>query len=177
MQNFGLTVRRLASAAVFSVAMLGAVAPAHADAYDVLAAKLEKYYGNAEGNSNGVKVPDFKFTRGEFEGKFGPFLHLGADALAAALKGYKVVYNPRTNEVRVYKDAGNGYQEPAQTEASMAACGPGHWFIQNVGGDIWCTPAHLVGKSGGLTLVETIPGVDRSCTWQPNAKGADSHTC
>jgi hypothetical protein len=179
MRAFRLTARRLVSIAVVSAAMLGYSAPAFSapDAYDILAYKLEAYYGAAKGKSNGVEVPDFTFDRSEFEGKFGAFAHLLTEAGVAALKGYKVVYNPRTNEVKVYKDAGNGYSEPIQTEASMASCGPGHWFIQNVGGEIWCTPAHLVGRSGGSYLAETIPGVERSCTWQVNVKGAHEHDC
>jgi hypothetical protein len=181
-RTFTSTVKNILSIAFVSTAMLGFAAPAYADAFDVLAKELGEYYGAAKGKSNGVKVPDFHFTRSEFETTFGgPALHLLLEAGYAKLKGYTVVYYPGTNAVKVYKDAGNGYSEPTQTREMWETCGPGSWFITTVGtnpeNNKWCTPAHLVGKSGGLTEVGTIPGTARKCTFDAGKDGFDIHSC
>lgn len=156
---------------IAAIALAASLLPpslASADAFDNANAYLGAKYG----------VPDFEFDRTEFgNSNFQRVIHLGIEILVEKIVGGIVVYVPATGEQKVFKDAGNGYSEPIQTEASMASCGPGHWFIQNVGGAVWCTPAHLVGASGGSYHSHTIPAVARECTFEVDLPGAHEHTC
>jgi hypothetical protein len=165
-------VMALAAAAAFaftsSVALAGPFTAANNAAFNAANAK----YGNESG------VPDFQFTKSEFGNtELGQLIHLGAEVVVATVKGYTVIYNPATDAVHVYVNAGKGYSEPTMTTSTLKACGPGHWFTQNVGGKIWCTPAHLVGNSGGPTYSHTNPAIARSCTFDAASDGIDVHSC
>jgi hypothetical protein len=170
MRTHSLTssLKVIASIAFAAVATFGAVAPANADPFDV----ANWAYGKA------YNVPDFKFTKSEFGSTYNKqLLHLAIETGVVLLKGAKVVYHPATNEIWVYGYAGAGYSEPTQTRETIEACGPGHWFTQVVGGDIWCTPAHLVGNSGGTYLAGVIPGTVRECTFDAANDKKDVHKC
>lgn len=114
-------------------------------------------------------VADFTLTKSEFgNNNFQVFFHAGLEYVAAVKNGYLLLYTPADPGSPInFGDAGPGYSEPTMTGASLKACGPGHWFIQDVGGAIWCTPAHLVGKSGGSYLIsDAVAPTPRECSVQ-----------
>lgn len=168
-------LRLVASLTLAFTAVAGTMAPANAGPFEDASAYLGAKY----------KVPDFKFK----ESEFGPdswfnivrLTHLGLEIIVEKKKGAYIVYVPATGARKVFSDAGNGYSEPTQTREMWETCGPGSWFITTVGtnpeNNKWCVPAHLVGKSGGLTEIGTIAATARKCTFDAGKDGFDVHSC
>ena len=159
------------AAAVLAVGLAFTATAAQADAWDIAKANAEAYLEAQYPHVDNVTLvkPEFGNTTFKATG------HLIVDVLFDGIFGGTIEYTPAKAAFDNFVDAGKGYSEPAQTRETMASCGPGHWFTQDVGGVTWCTPAHLVGKSGGSTYVGTTPAVERECEWTPNFR--DTHSC
>lgn len=128
-------------------------------------------------------VPDFTLNPAEFgNNNFVRVVHLNVEFLVGIVNGYVLIYNAADPGVPVFKGhAGGGYSEPTQTREMWETCGPGAWFITTVGtgeNNKWCTPAHLVGKSGGDYLDPSTyrAPVARNCDIKVNGANHD-HSC
>lgn len=177
----------IAGLVVASMLALSTIGAAVAGPFETFAAPLETYYGS--GANGQPEVPDFHFTKAEFGNtNFGAILHLGAEAVVAHFNGYTVVYNPATDSVDVYVNAGaegddhNPNVIPNKWCAALAVSDPSHPKLRQGGYCDYATSnATLAPKSGGMTYTHTIAATERECTFETNDKNGDpsghEHSC
>ena len=180
MRAFTMTVRGIASVTLVATAMFGAIAPAHADNWGSNAANAAKtaaqsylnakYSSELQGHTDQLK-----------KSEFGPFpvAHLGIDVLVDGFLGGTLVYNPATQEVKLYGSRGNFSEaQSAKQYAADSSCFGTYGMEVSIGGVPTCIPGSSIGTASTSPvpyLIGTIAAKDYTCTWTPNGSGA--HSC
>lgn len=163
---------RITSFASTMLAVLALAGPALAGPFETASANMGAKYG----------VPDFTFTKAEFGNTaLGQNIHLGLEMVVEHFNGATVVYNPATDAVDVYVNAGSGFNGRiiyATDRCELLPKGSGKLVLGVAGADGICLPADtLAGKSGGLAYSHTIDATSRECTFEVNHPGSHEHSC
>ena len=119
-----------------ATAMFGAIAPAHADNWGSNAANAAKTaaqnYLNAKYSSE-LQGHNVQLKKSEF-GPF-PVAHLGIDVLVDGFLGGTLVYNPATQEVKLYGSWGNFSEaQSAKQYAADSSCFGTYGMEVSIGG-------------------------------------------